>query len=60
MDIPNSQKKVQGILKCRKGNDDKSDKENKDRHIRFDPLALLLDAALEGEIDLVKTSASQV
>ncbi|PAV91434.1 hypothetical protein WR25_06405 [Diploscapter pachys] len=60
MDIPSTQKKVQGILKCRKGNDDKSDKENKDRHIRFDPLALLLDAALEGEIDLVKTSASQL
>ncbi|PAV91530.1 hypothetical protein WR25_24571, partial [Diploscapter pachys] len=60
MDIPNTQKKVQGILKCRKGNDDKSDKENKNRHIRFDPLALLLDAALEGEIDLVKTSASQL
>lgn len=30
------------------------------RRIRFAPLALLLDAALEGELDLVKKSAEQV
>ena len=30
------------------------------RNIRFDPLALLLDASLEGELDLVQTTASQV
>uniref|UniRef100_A0A0M3I411 SH3 domain-containing protein n=1 Tax=Ascaris lumbricoides TaxID=6252 RepID=A0A0M3I411_ASCLU len=30
------------------------------RHIVFDPLALLLDAALEGEMDLVRASAAQM
>ena len=30
------------------------------RHIRFDPLALLLDASLEGEFDLVKEIIDQV
>uniref|UniRef100_A0A0N5AI07 SH3 domain-containing protein n=1 Tax=Syphacia muris TaxID=451379 RepID=A0A0N5AI07_9BILA len=30
------------------------------RHIVFDPLALLLDAALEGEMDLVKSSAAKM
>ncbi|KAJ1367723.1 hypothetical protein KIN20_028697 [Parelaphostrongylus tenuis] len=30
------------------------------RHIEFDPLALLLDAALEGELDLVKSSAAKL
>ncbi|KAI1295656.1 Apoptosis-stimulating of p53 protein 2 [Halotydeus destructor] len=30
------------------------------RRVSFDPLALLLDAALEGELELVKKSASQV
>ena len=33
---------------------------NVDRHVRFDPLALLLDAALDGDIDLVKTLLEQV
>jgi hypothetical protein len=35
-------------------------KRTEKRHIEFDPLALLLDAALEGEIDLVKKSSSKV
>lgn len=30
------------------------------RCIEFDPLALMLDAALEGELDLVKSSAAKV
>ena len=30
------------------------------RRVSFDPLALLLDAALEGELELVKKTASQV
>ncbi|KHJ75855.1 hypothetical protein OESDEN_24528 [Oesophagostomum dentatum] len=30
------------------------------RRIEFDPLALMLDAALEGELDLVKSSAAKV
>ena len=30
------------------------------RRIEFDPLALLLDAALEGQVDLVKESAAKV
>ena len=31
-----------------------------DRHVCFDPLALLLDASLEGELELVKRTARQV
>lgn len=34
--------------------------EVKSRRVSFDPLALLLDAALEGELDLVKKTALQV
>lgn len=36
-----------------------SDRERK-RRVSFDPLALLLDAALEGELELVKKTAAQV
>lgn len=44
---------IKGVLRTSK-------KKKKQRKVIFDPLALLLDAALEGEIDLVKTSASRV
>lgn len=44
---------TKGILKPR-------DAESKGIRIRFDPMALLLDASLEGELELVKTSAMQV
>lgn len=33
---------------------------NKSRRVSFDPLALLLDASLEGELDLVKKTALEV
>ncbi|CAD6196106.1 unnamed protein product [Caenorhabditis auriculariae] len=46
-------KRVKGILRP------PNEKRNKGR-IEFDPLALLLDAALEGELDLVKTSAGKL
>ena len=35
-------------------------KSSHDRRIMFDPLALLLDASLEGELDLVRKTAGQV
>ena len=35
-------------------------KSSHSRRIRFDPLALLLDASLEGELDLVRKTAVQV
>lgn len=44
---------AKGILKTGKTYKEK-------RNIEFDPLALLLDAALEGELDLVKKSAQKV
>ena len=33
---------------------------NRDRRVQFDPLALLLDASLEGELDLVKRVIDKV
>lgn len=38
----------------------KSSNNNNGRRVSFDPLALLLDAALEGELDLVKQTSKQV
>lgn len=37
-----------------------ANKDGSGRRIRFDPLALLLDAALEGELELVKRCAGQI
>lgn len=47
------------IRRCKKGNL-KSGKSNLARRVSFDPLALLLDASLEGELELVKKTATQV
>ncbi|GMT09455.1 hypothetical protein PFISCL1PPCAC_752, partial [Pristionchus fissidentatus] len=53
MEVPKPSKAVKGILR-QKG------RPSSGRRIEFDPLALLLDAALEGEIDLVKESAKKL
>uniref|UniRef100_A0A8R1HRR3 SH3 domain-containing protein n=1 Tax=Caenorhabditis japonica TaxID=281687 RepID=A0A8R1HRR3_CAEJA len=50
---PAEKRQVKGILRR------PNEKMNKGR-IEFDPLALLLDAALEGELDLVRTSAAKL
>ncbi|XP_044255145.1 apoptosis-stimulating of p53 protein 1 isoform X2 [Tribolium madens] len=47
------------VRRCKKGNL-KSGKSNLARRVSFDPLALLLDASLEGELELVKKTATQV
>lgn len=45
---------------CKKGNLRQSGKAPLTRRVSFDPLALLLDASLEGELELVKKTATQV
>jgi apoptosis-stimulating of p53 protein 1 len=46
--------------RIKKGNLKQSGKMNLSRRVSFDPLALLLDASLEGELELVKKTATQV
>ncbi|CBW44381.1 Apoptotic enhancer 1 protein [Caenorhabditis elegans] len=53
MEVAIERRTVKGILRR------PNEKMNKGR-IEFDPLALLLDAALEGELDLVRSSASKL
>lgn len=48
------------IRRCKKGNLKQTGKANLSRRVSFDPLALLLDASLEGELELVKKTAAQV
>ncbi|ELT99489.1 hypothetical protein CAPTEDRAFT_154009 [Capitella teleta] len=49
------------LLQKKKGNLKKQTSLHRNpRNVTFDPLALLLDASLEGELDLVKRSAEQV
>ncbi|KAJ8932345.1 hypothetical protein NQ314_014710 [Rhamnusium bicolor] len=48
------------IRRCKKGNLKQTGKSNLSRRVSFDPLALLLDASLEGELELVKKTATQV
>lgn len=48
------------IRRCKKGNLKQTGKANLSRRVSFDPLALLLDASLEGELELVKKTATQV
>ncbi|XP_065214805.1 apoptosis-stimulating of p53 protein 2 isoform X3 [Planococcus citri] len=48
------------IKKIKKGNLKNTNSVNSKRRVSFDPLALLLDASLEGELELVKRTASQV
>ncbi|XP_045481159.1 apoptosis-stimulating of p53 protein 1 isoform X3 [Harmonia axyridis] len=55
------EKPIDGVIRrCKKGNLKQSGKQNLSRRVSFDPLALLLDASLEGELELVKKTASQV
>lgn len=52
---------IEGVVRrCKKGNLKQNGKANLSRRVSFDPLALLLDASLEGELELVKKTASQV
>lgn len=51
---------VDDIKKIKKGNLKNNNSINSKRRVSFDPLALLLDASLEGELELVKRTASQV
>ncbi|XP_077288148.1 ankyrin-repeat, SH3-domain, and Proline-rich-region containing Protein isoform X5 [Arctopsyche grandis] len=46
--------------RIKKGNLKQSGKVNLSRRVSFDPLALLLDASLEGELELVQKTATQV
>lgn len=48
------------VMRVKKGNLKQSGKANLSRRVSFDPLALLLDASLEGELELVKKTATQV
>jgi len=54
---PKKKKKPPGIIRKEKGLEGGT---SHSRRIMFDPLALLLDASLEGELDLVKRTAKQV
>lgn len=61
MDINKDEKQIDDIVRrCRKGNLKQTGKSNLSRRVSFDPLALLLDASLEGELELVKKTAVQV
>lgn len=62
--IASPMKRLKGSLKKNKNgnkvNESKSAKTTLTRRVSFDPLALLLDASLEGELDLVKKTSEQV
>lgn len=49
-----------GIIKKPNSDSSQDEKESRSRRISFDPLALLLDASLEGELELVKKTAREV
>jgi apoptosis-stimulating of p53 protein 1 len=54
---------LEGVARrLRKGNlkSGTADALRKSRRVSFDPLALLLDASLEGELELVKKTALEV
>ncbi|KAK5643544.1 hypothetical protein RI129_007389 [Pyrocoelia pectoralis] len=61
-DVKDESKSINDIVirRCRKGNLKQNGKANLSRRVSFDPLALLLDASLEGELELVKKTAGQV
>ncbi|XP_023221723.1 apoptosis-stimulating of p53 protein 1-like isoform X1 [Centruroides sculpturatus] len=48
------------LRRVKKGNLKTKDSAKSPRRVSFDPLALLLDAALEGEVELVKKTACEV
>ena len=63
--IPNVNDKASGGVKSiiqmsKKGNVKITGQTRHNRTVQFDPLALLLDASLEGELDLVKKTAGEV
>ena len=52
---------LEGVARrLRKGNLKSADSQRKSRRVSFDPLALLLDASLEGELELVQKTALEV
>lgn len=53
-------KSEQHVRRSKKGNLKQGGKPPLTRRVSFDPLALLLDASLEGELELVKKTATQV
>jgi len=55
--VKTSVKKPKGIVRKEPGEEGKT---SHDRRVMFDPLALLLDASLEGELELVMRTAKQV
>lgn len=64
MDIPIKKEEVKSegsvVRRCKKGNLKQNGKVGLTRRVSFDPLALLLDASLEGELELVKKTCQQV
>ncbi|CAH1159137.1 unnamed protein product [Phyllotreta striolata] len=56
----NDEKFENVIRRCKKGNLKQTGKQNLSRRVSFDPLALLLDASLEGELELVRKTVTQV
>lgn len=59
--VPGESVSQQIVRRVRKGNlKSANNKGNGSRRVSFDPLALLLDASLEGELELVMKTASQV
>ncbi len=57
---PNVKQSLPVALRKRKGNLRSANSGNKSRRVSFDPLALLLDASLEGELALVQRTAREV
>lgn len=55
-----SQRSENVLRRSKKGNLKQGGKAPLTRRVSFDPLALLLDASLEGELELVKKTATQV
>lgn len=60
VDINNVNDSCGVARRIKKGNLKQSGKVNLSRRVSFDPLALLLDASLEGELELVQKTATQV
>ncbi|XP_044009190.1 probable WRKY transcription factor protein 1 isoform X3 [Aphidius gifuensis] len=61
LDNNNKQKTSGDVIRRKKGNlKSTTGKVNLSRRVSFDPLALLLDASLEGELELVKKTAKEV
>lgn len=60
VDLNGQDSQIDNILRRKKGNLKQGGKTPLARRVSFDPLALLLDASLEGELELVKKTATQV